>query len=191
MGKSEVADVMRSVGVPVFDSDAEVHKLYDGEHGARLVGALVPEAVLGNKVDRMILSRHVLADPILLAELEHRVHREIRTRRDEFIQQQSQNQADLVVLDIPLLFETGSQDQVDETLVVSSLPELQMMRAMARPGMTAQKLQSILQRQMPDVDKRKKADYIIENNGSKEDLQKAVLTFLHKQNYQIAAKTDG
>ena len=180
MGKSEVAQILRSVGIPVFDADGEVHRLYDSREGADLVRSLVPEAVTNDKVDRGILSKQVLANGALLEELEKLVHREIRKSRDAFIEAQRQIAAPLVVLDIPLLFESGSEIQCDAILVVSSDPDLQTKRALGRPGMTEQKLKMILKKQMPDAEKRRRANFIIENNGSKDELRQAVLSLLEK-----------
>ena len=178
MGKSEVARILRSEGIAVFDSDAEVHKLYDSKEGADLIRRQIPEAVVNDRVDRQILSAQVLRDPKLLSYLEKKVHKEIRKRRDHFLIDQNKLGCDFAALDIPLLFETDSDKQVDVVLVVSSRPEIQLSRALARLGMTSEKLKLIMARQMPDVEKRKRADFIIENNGSLNDLKRSVLSVI-------------
>ena len=178
MGKSEVAQILRSIGIAVFDSDAEVHKFYESNDGVALINELIPPAIINGKVDRPTISAHVLKNPKLLSELEKHVHAEIRKRRDDFLASERQQAKEFAALDIPLLFETGAEKQVDVTLVVSSNPELQRARALARPGMTPEKLKMILARQMPDPEKRARADYVVENNGTKEELRSAVLSVI-------------
>ena len=136
MGKSEAARILAAYGLPVFDSDAEVHKLYDSEQGAKLIAPFVPEATRDNKVNREIVTKAVLADGMLLSKLEKVVHAEIHARRQAFIAAASLNGVKAVVFDIPLLFETGSQKDVDQTIVVSASPATQKARAFARPKMT-------------------------------------------------------
>jgi dephospho-CoA kinase len=178
MGKSEAAKVLADYGLPIFDSDAEVHRLYDSEAGAALIRAFVPEATTHGRVDRKLVTEAVLKDPALLSRLEKPVHAEIRKRRDAFIARTKTAGAKAVVLDIPLLFETGSQKDMDKTIVVSSRPDIQRARALARPGMTEKSLALILARQMPDAEKRRRADQVIENNTSLADLKKSLLDTL-------------
>jgi dephospho-CoA kinase len=180
MGKSEAARYLAGLGLPVFDSDAEVHKLYDSPAGAALIRPFVPEATALDKVDRKLVTAAVMKDPGLLARLEKKVHAEIRARREAFIAQARRAQAKAVVLDIPLLFETGAQSEVNKTIVISSTPELQRARALARPGMTEERLALILSRQMPDAEKRKLADVVIENNGPLVDMQHSLLKSLRE-----------
>ena len=161
MGKSEVAKIMASYNIPVFDSDAEVHKLYDSRAGADLIRPFVPEAAQTDKVDRKIITQHVLKDPELLGQLEKKVHAEIKRRRDIFIADARKTNVKSVVIDTPLLFETGADKDMDVTIVVSSPLELQRSRALSRPGMTVERLEMILNRQIPDQQKRQKADEII------------------------------
>jgi dephospho-CoA kinase len=178
MGKSEVANVFRAHGIPVFDADRAVHDLYDSEAGARLVAPLAPEAVADGKVDRTILSRSVLADPTLLSRLEPLIHGEVRKIRDRFLDQARQEGRALVVIDIPLLFETNAEKGFDKVIVVSADADTQRQRALARPGMTKEKLEMIRARQMPDGEKRNRADIIIENSGSLADLQSRVTAII-------------
>ncbi len=180
MGKSEVAKIFAQHGVPVFDSDVEVHKLYDSKQGAELIRPFVPEAAVDNKVDRKIITQHVLRDPSLLAKLEKDVHAEIKRRRDAFLAEAKNRGETLVVLDMPLLFETGANKDVDVTIAVSSAPELQHARALARPGMTEERLRLILAKQMPDAKKRLKSNYIIENNSTLLELTKQTEIILMK-----------
>ena len=178
MGKSEAAKILADYGLAVFDSDAEVHKLYDSEAGATLMRPFVPEATAHGRVDRKLVTEAVLKDPTLLSRLEKQVHAEIRKRRDAFIARTKAAGAKAVVLDIPLLFETGSEKDMDKTIVVSSQPEIQRTRALARLGMTEERLSMILAKQMPDAEKRAKADVVIKNNASLADLKKSLLDIL-------------
>lgn len=139
MGKSEAARYFAAQGLPVFDADAEVHRLYDSQEGADLLRPMAPTAVKDGWVDRKALSELVMQDKDLLNQLEGVVHAEIRARRARFIEQ-AKTSHPAVVLDIPLLFETGGEKDVDVSLVISSTPELQEQRALARPGMTAERL---------------------------------------------------
>ena len=178
MGKSEAAKILADYGLPVFDSDAEVHKLYDSEAGAILIRPFVPDATAHGKVDRKLVTEAVLKDPALLSRLEKQVHAEVRKRRDAFIARSRASGAKAVVLDIPLLFETGSERNVDKTIVVSSQPGIQHARALTRPGMTEERLALILSKQMPDADKRARADVVSENNSSLADLKKSLLDIM-------------
>jgi dephospho-CoA kinase len=180
MGKSEVAKIFCDHGIPVFDSDAEVHALYDSYHGADLLQDEVPEATRAGRVDRKIVTELVLRDATLLSRLEKKVHAEIRLRRNAFLKLVRKQGAGLTVIDVPLLFETGGDKDVDVTLVVSSSPENQRTRVFARPGMTQERLEMIMARQLPDAEKRRRADHVIENNGSLADLKKAVENFIHQ-----------
>jgi dephospho-CoA kinase len=172
MGKSEVAKIFADNGIPVFDADREVHALYDSKEGADLLRRFVPQAIIDDRVDRQKLTSLVMQDKTLLERLEPFVHAEISERRKQFVDRARKNQAGLVVLDIPLLFEKNTVT-VDATIVVSAAPEIQRRRALTRPGMTEAKLDMILARQMPDAEKRKRADIIIENNGTLDDLRRA------------------
>jgi dephospho-CoA kinase len=180
MGKSEIAKIFRQNGIPVFDSDAAVHALYDSKQGVDLLKDDVPQATREGRVDRAILSAIVLRDPALLSLLEKKVHAEIRLRRDEFLEQAKVRGAKLVVVDVPLLFETGADKDVDVTLVVSSTAENQRERVLARPGMTKERFDMIIARQMPDSEKRKRANCVIENDGTLDDLNKKVQNLIQK-----------
>jgi dephospho-CoA kinase len=158
MGKSTTAGFFRELGVPVWDADAAVHRLY-AKGGAAVgpVGALCPDAVRGGAVDRAALKAWIARDGGALAQLEAVVHPLVAADRAEFV---ARADAPLIVLDIPLLFETGAQ--VDGVLVVTAPPELQRARVLARAGMDAAQLDTVLARQMPDAEKRARADFVIE-----------------------------
>ena len=171
MGKSEVANIISQLGIPVFDADKEVHKLYDSPEGVKLLLDFAPETIIENHVDRQRLSAVVLNDPVRLAQLETIVHAEIAKHRDKFLVEAKRAGHGIVVLDIPLLFEKNLTAATDITVVVSAPENLQHQRALARPGMTMQRLETILERQMPDAEKRRRADHVIENHGTLQDLE--------------------
>jgi dephospho-CoA kinase len=179
MGKSEVSRMFQTYGIPVFDSDKEVHAFYDSNEGVALLRPFIPEAIVDEKINRAILSSLVLQNPARLNQLENIVHAEIATRRSKFKEQSKAADLPLIVFDIPLLFEKHMEKTVDVSVVVSSPAELQKQRALARPGMTLEKLEMILSRQMPDAEKRERADYHIENNGSLKDLEVRTLAVLN------------
>lgn len=170
MGKTEVARILVGEGLPLFDSDYAVHELYDSPAGATLLKPIVPEAILNGRVDRTRLSKLVLANPAKLNQIETVVHAEIARRRDAFAATAEREGHAIVVFDVPLLFEKHLEKTVDVIVVVSSPENQQRQRALARPGMTVEKLEMILSRQMPDEEKRNRADYVIENTGTLEDL---------------------
>lgn len=174
MGKSEAARYLASLGFPVFDSDAEVHKLYESKAGAELVRSIAPQAILQEKVDRPALSAIVLNNQALLNALEKLVHAEIRKQRTAFLSQARATKVKAAILDIPLLFETAAEVEVDKVIVVSAPPEIQRQRALARPGMTPERLQLILARQMPDAEKRRRADAIIDTSSTVQQMQKSL-----------------
>jgi dephospho-CoA kinase len=180
MGKSEVSQVFRERGLPVFDADQEVHLLYNSAEGARLLAPFAPSAVTEGRVDRATLTALVMADKGLLEALEPMVHAEVARRRALFLAAAKARGAAAVVLDVPLLFEKGARPDVDVVVVVSSPAPLQRQRALARPGMTEAKLEMILARQMPDAEKRRRADYIIENDGTLDDLRERAAAVLVK-----------
>ena len=173
MGKSTVAAMFEARGIPLFDADAEVRRL-QGEGGGLVgpIGELFPQAVKDKRIDREALSRAVIGNPQALAELESLVHPEVRAARDRFIA--ANRDAPMVVFDIPLLFETGGEANADKVIVVSAPAAVQRQRVLARPGMTPAKLDGILARQMPDRDKRARADFIVDTSGSLDDTEAQV-----------------
>lgn len=175
MGKSETAKMFAARGIPVFDSDATVHALY-GQGGAAVaaVAALAPDAIVEGAVDRSRLARLVQQDPALLPKIETAVHPLVKARQHDFLTEASSGGAQIAILDIPLLFETGREKDVDVVLVVSAGAALQRERALKRPGMTPEKLDFILSRQVPDEEKRARADYVIDTSVNLAETARAV-----------------
>ncbi len=173
MGKSTVAAMFAEEGVPVFDADAAVHRL-QGPEGALVaqIEAHFPGTTGPNGVVRGALAERVLGEPEALRQLEALVHPAVAREREAFLEQHAQ--APLVVLDIPLLFEAGGWSQVDKIAVVSAPAEVQRERVLARPGMTPEKFEQILARQLPDPEKRSRADYVIPTGGAFETTRAAV-----------------
>lgn len=161
MGKSTTARMFCDAGVPVHDSDETVHRLYAGE-AARLIEKRFPGVVHEGLVDREKLAKAVLGQPDALKDLERIVHPLVRADADAFLERHRQEGARLALLDIPLLFETGGEDRVDRIVVVTAPVEVQRERVLARAGMTEEKFEAILSRQVPDEEKRRRADYIID-----------------------------
>jgi len=161
MGKSTTAQMFRELGVPVLDADAVVHALYSGE-AAPLVEAAFPGTVVDGTVDRRILSTHVVGNETAMKKLESLIHPLVQRETQAFCARVEQDDVPLAVLDNPLLFEMGDEDSVDGIIVVTAPADTQRERVLARPGMTDEKFQAILQKQMPDSEKRKRADFIID-----------------------------
>jgi dephospho-CoA kinase len=173
MGKTDTARLFAEQGVPVFESDAAVHRLYaKGGQGVVPVSRLVPQAIVAGKVDRQRLTAALVQNPALLEELEAAVHPLVRDELGKFLERERNRKSPLVVVDIPLLFETGREKEFDAIVVVSAPSEIQRKRALARPGMTDEKLNLILSRQIPDAQKRAKADYVVET-GEGHDLARS------------------
>jgi dephospho-CoA kinase len=163
MGKSTTAALFAAEGVPVHDADAEVHALYDvGGAAVRLIGATFPGAVKDGRVDRAALSHRVVGDAAALKQLEEIVHPLMGAARAAFFDRARTAGADLVLLDVPLLYETGGHERVDKVVVVSAPPEQQRERVLSREGMSAEKFEAILARQMPDAEKRRRADFVVD-----------------------------
>ena len=160
MGKSTTLRMFADEGVPVADADAIVHRLYEGR-AAPLVEAAFPGSTRDGTVDRAILSRMVVADARKLRRLEEIVHPLVREEQQAFIEEARRAGARIAVLDVPLLFETGRAAEMDKIVVVSCAPDLQRRRVLARPGMTEAKFEAILARQVPDSEKRARADFVI------------------------------
>jgi dephospho-CoA kinase len=165
MGKSRTATFFAEAGVPVHDSDAVVHALYEGEAVA-LIEQAFPGATAGGKVDRAKLAAMVLGDAAALARLEAVVHPLVSQARDRFLAEARAQGAPVVVLDVPLLFETGGQRGCDAVVVVSAPPETQRQRAFERPGMTEEKFAALIAKQMSDAEKRRRADFIVDSSQS-------------------------
>jgi len=165
MGKTETARMFAAEGIPVSESDAIVHRLYDqGGAAVMPVAAVFPDVVIDGRVDRAKLARHLAVDPADFARLEEIVHPLVRAEQEKFIDDARRRKARLAVLDIPLLFETGRDHDVDKIVVVSAPADIQRRRVLARPGMTQEKFAAILARQLPDPEKRMRADFIVDSD---------------------------
>ena len=164
MGKSTAAERFLFHNIPVFDADAAVHRLYAGAVSPAIEQAFSGTVVAG-RVDRKRLSEAVVNDAAALRRLEAIVHPLVRSAEKAFLLRAFNSGDEMAVLEIPLLFETGTDAKVDTTIVVSAPPELQRQRLMKRPGMTREKLASLLARQMPDAEKRARADFVVDTSG--------------------------
>lgn len=162
MGKSATAELFEDEGIPVYDADAAVHKLYaKGGAAVAPVEAAFPGVSVDGAIDRTKLREHVLNDPAALKRLEGIVHPLAGAAQVEFLKQARESNAPFVVLDIPLLYETSAENRCDYILVVSAPADVQRARVLARPGMTEEVFESILAKQVPDADKRARADFIV------------------------------
>jgi len=163
MGKSTTARLFMEAGVPVYDADAAVHSLYEGE-AAPAIEAAFPGTTVGGRVDRALLSAQVVHDPKAMRRLEGIVHPMLGASRQKFLDDAERAGAPVAVVDVPLLYETGGEKRVDAVVVVTTSPEIQRQRILARDNMTGEKLDAILARQLPDADKRKRADFLVDTS---------------------------
>lgn len=165
MGKSETAKMFASLGIPVYDADAAVHALYAaGGAAVEPIGAAFPGVIREGAIDREELGKRVLGAPDELKRLEDIIHPLVGLSQLEFLKKAEESGDAMVILDIPLLFETGGEARVDASVVVSAPADLQRERVLARPGMTAEKFEAILAKQVPDAQKREKADFIVDSS---------------------------
>jgi dephospho-CoA kinase len=165
MGKSAVAARLRALGIAVCDADAEVHKLYAGAAVPHIEAAF-PGTAANGQVDRQKLAAALLADPAGFKRLEAIVHPLVLAAEREFLRAEAARGAALAVLEIPLLFETGGERRVDAVIVCSAPADLQRERVLQRPGMTPEKLAQMLSRQIPDAEKRRRADFVVDTRGT-------------------------
>jgi dephospho-CoA kinase len=172
-GKSTTAAMFRDLDIPVHDADATVHDLYRGE-AVLPVAARFPGVLKDGVIDRKALSALLADAPDGFRDLEAIIHPLVRAREAAFLAKEREKGVPLVVLDIPLLYETGGEARVDKVVVVTCDPETQRARVLARPGMTEEKFQLILSRQMPDAEKRRRADFIIDTGRGLEAARKQV-----------------
>ena len=163
MGKSTTARFFAEEGVPLHDADAAVHRLYEGEATA-LIEAAFPGTTSGGRVDRDKLAKKVLGDSAAIKRLETIIHPLVGRAEAQFLDEAARKDAAVVVLDIPLLFETGADRRCDAVVVVSAPADVQRARAFERPGMTEEKFQAILAKQMPDAEKRARADFVVDTS---------------------------
>ena len=181
MGKTTTAKMFADLGCPVFDADAAVHQLYaKGGRAVPLIRAVFPDAVKDDAIDRKRLGDHMRADPLNLKTLESFVHPWVGEMRAEFLAKAAEDKAKAVTFDIPLLFETRGEGNVDAVVVVTAPPDVQRKRVMARPGMTKALFDMILSKQLPDAEKRKRADYIVETDKGLEAARVQVANILEK-----------
>ncbi|HZO44525.1 MAG TPA: dephospho-CoA kinase [Xanthobacteraceae bacterium] len=177
MGKSTAARFFAEAGVPVHDADAVVHRLYEGEAVAAIEAAF-PGTTAAGKVDRNKLAARVLGDAAALQRLEAIVHPLVQEAERRLLAEAAANGEKVAVLDIPLLFETGGDRRVDAVVVVSAPPDVQRARVLERPGMTIEKLESILSKQMPDAEKRRRADFVVDSSQGFESARAQVRAIL-------------
>lgn len=173
MGKSTAAARFRERGISVFDADAEVHRLYGGPLAAE-IESVFPGTTRDGVVDRGRLSAQLIAEPQRFKDLEAIVHPKIRDSQRRFLQAEKEQGAQMAVLEIPLLLETGGEDRVDIVVVVSASQEVQRRRVLERPGMTEAKFASVVARQLSDPEKRARADFVVDTSGSVEDCNRQI-----------------
>ncbi|MCY0149059.1 dephospho-CoA kinase [Hoeflea sp. G2-23] len=173
MGKSTTAEMFSDAGIPVISADEIVHELYRGE-AVQPIEAAFPGATVDGAVDREALSRTLLADPAGFKRLEAIIHPLVRAREQAFVDQARADGHAMVLVDIPLLYETGAENRVDVVVVVTCDADIQRQRVMARPGMTVEKFEAVLARQVPDAEKRARADHIIDTGQGLEPARRQV-----------------
>jgi dephospho-CoA kinase len=177
MGKSTTARFFAEEGVPVHDADAVVHRLYEGD-AVPIIEAAFPGTTAGGKVDRVKLGSRVMNDLAALRQLEAIVHPLVQDAEQRFLADAQAKGAPVAVLDIPLLFETGGDRRVDAVVVATAPAEVQRARVLERPGMTAQKLDAMLVRQLPDSEKRRRADFVVDTSRGFDDARAQVQAIL-------------
>jgi len=179
MGKSTTAKLFAEAGVPVYDADATVHRLYEGE-AVPAIEAAFPGTTVNGKVDRTRLSARVVHDPAAMKRLEQVVHPMLGASRQKFLDDAEQSGAPVAVVDVPLLFETGGEKRVDAVVVVTTSSEIQRQRILARDNMTAEKLDAILARQLPDAEKRKRADFVVDTSDGLDPVRARIRDILEQ-----------
>ncbi len=177
MGKSTTAGIFQSLGIPVHDSDAAVHAIYRSPD-ATLIEAAFPGTLIGGEIDRKTLGDYVLKDAEALKRLEKIIHPLVEAHRNQFLRQREIAGDPIVLLDIPLLYETHGEKKVDAVVVVSASSQVQKQRAFERQHMTDAKFAAILEKQLPDAEKRKKADFVIKTDRSLDDVRLQVKKLL-------------
>lgn len=179
MGKSTTAELFRDAGIALFDADAAVHMLYRGA-AVPHIQKRFPDVIVHGVVDRAELAQAVIGNTEAMADLERIIHPLVRTAELDFIESQREAGSKLIVLDIPLLFESGADTLCDKVLVITAPEKIQRDRVLARPGMTPEKFEDLLKRQMSDAEKRAKADFIIVTDKGIEDARQQLLKILQK-----------
>ncbi len=179
MGKTTTAKLFAAEGIPVLDSDAVVHHLYSAD-AVPMIEAAFPGTTISGTVDRLELGNILRENPANFRKLEAIVHPLVRERQEAFLRKAREENQNFAVLDIPLLFETGGETRVDKVVVVSCAQEIQRQRVLSRPGMTEEKLELILARQMPDAEKCRRADFIIDSGNGVEAARDQVREILQR-----------
>jgi dephospho-CoA kinase len=179
MGKSTTAKLFAEAGVPVYDADATVHQIYEGE-AVPAIEAAFPGTTAGGKVDRARLSAEVVHDPAAMKRLEGIVHPMLRAYHQKFLDDAERSGAPVAVVDVPLLFETGGDKRVDAVVVVTTSPEIQRERILARGTMTSEALDAILARQMPDKEKRRRADFVVDTSHGLDPVRARIRDILNE-----------
>ncbi|MBC8013692.1 MAG: dephospho-CoA kinase [Methyloceanibacter sp.] len=183
MGKSAAAELFASAGVPVFNADACVHRLYEGE-AVGPIEAAFPGVTRGGRIDRKLLAEKLAGSQKRLRVLEDIVHPMVVKAEIEFLREQEDKGAKLAVLEIPLLFETGADARVDVTIVLSAPPEVQRSRVLARPGMTVDRLEHLIARQLSDADRRARADFVVDSSTSLADMREEIDRLIESLQYR-------
>jgi dephospho-CoA kinase len=179
MGKSTTAKLFAEAGVPVYDADATVHKIYEGE-AASAIEAAFPGTTVQGKVDRAKLSAAVVHDPAAMRRLEQIVHPMLRSHHQKFLDDAEHSGAPVAVIDVPLLLETGGEKRVDAVVVVTTSPEIQRERILSRENMTTEKLDALLARQIPDAEKRARADFVVDTSHGLEPVREQIRDILNQ-----------
>jgi dephospho-CoA kinase len=179
MGKSTTAKLFAEAGVPVYDADANVHSLYEGEAVAAIEAAF-PGTTANGKVDRNKLSARVVHDPVAIKRLEQIVHPMLGASRQKFFADAERSGAPIALVDVPLLFETGGEKRVDAVVVVTTTPEIQRERILSRDNMTGEKLDAILARQLPDAEKRRRADFVVDTSHGLDPVRAQIRDILNR-----------
>jgi dephospho-CoA kinase len=179
MGKSTAAKLFAEAGAPVYDADATVHLVYEGE-AVPAIEAAFPGTTADGRVDRTRLSAQVVRDPAAIRRLEQIVHPMLRAYHQKFLEDAERSGAPVAVVDVPLLFETGGENRVDAVVVVTTTPEIQRQRILARATMTGEKLDAILARQMPDAEKRKRADFVVDTSHGLDPVRSQIRDILNE-----------
>ena len=181
MGKTTTATMFKEAGCPVFDADAAVHSLYaKGGKAVPLIRAVFPDAIKDGAINRAVLGGHMRADRLNLVVLESFIHPMVGELRAAFFEQAKKDKAEIVVMDVPLLFETGGDQYVDKIVVVTAPADVQRERVLARPGMNPELFETLLARQTPDAEKRKRADFLIFTHKGLDAARKQVQDILSK-----------
>ena len=179
MGKSTTAKLFAEAGAPVYDADATVHLLYESE-AVPAIEAAFPGSTTDGRVDREKLSAQVVHDPAAIRRLEQIVHPMLRAYHQKFLEDAERSGAPVAVVDVPLLFETGGESRVDAVVVVTTTPEIQRQRILARDNMTDEKLDAIQARQLPDAEKRRRADFVVDTSHGLDPVRSRIRDILNE-----------